>query len=119
MSKHARMVHKQWRGLGSVGTSRSSNERLQKAAQVPKTPENDLQKAWKNLQHKVQLQIRPVNVVQGPEMCEGGVVVDMMGSNRGKAPENAGKIAHKPVQVLQVATASSQVVDGLRDRMGQ
>ena len=63
--------------------------------------------------------MRPVNVVQGPEMCEGGVVVDMIESDRGKAPEIAGKIAHKPVQVLQVATASSQVLDGLRDVMGQ
>ena len=52
-------------------------------------------------------------------MCEGGVVVDMMESDRGKAPEKAGKIAHKPVQVLQVATASSQVLDGLKDVMGQ
>ena len=115
MSKHARMIHKQWRGLGSVGTSRSSNERLQKAAQVPKTPENDLQNTWKNLQHKEQLQRTPVNVVQGPEMCEGGVVVDMMGSNRGKAPENAGKFAHKPVQGVQVCCKLPQRSDDLRD----
>ena len=43
----------------------------------------------------------------------------MMESNRGKAPEIAGKIAHRPGQVLQVATASSQVLDGLKDIMGQ
>ena len=52
-------------------------------------------------------------------MCRQSVVVETIESDRGKAPEIAGKIAHRLVQVLQVATVLTQVLDGLRDVMGQ
>ena len=100
-----------WQRILPVDNNDSSNSN--------NSNDDDLQNSWKNLQHKEQLQRTPVNIGQGPEMCEGGVVVELMGSDHGKVPENARKFAHKPVQVLQVATTLTQVVDGLRDMMGQ